>query len=213
MKRAETKRGSDEFTGTQTRNYSSGDVSYVRRKRGRIHQEEDPSESGELNIVPYLDVIINLIMFLLVGQAAMVALGMIDVTAPSYAQAIPGDSAGPTEANKALRLTVGVSQQGFYIAARGGVLPGQTEEGPAEVTTEGIQKSSPTIPKLADGNYNFKELSRQMRGIKKAYPDTTAVYVAADDSVPYRTIVQTLDATRQHGTELLFPNVAFTQIR
>ena len=48
---------------------------------------DESSEDGELNIVPYLDILINLIMFLLVAQATLVSLGLIDVTAPTYSPA------------------------------------------------------------------------------------------------------------------------------
>lgn len=196
--------------GTGTGTYSHQDFTYVRKKRGRL-VEENEEEAGELNIVPYLDIMINLIMFLLVAQATMVSLGMIDVTAPSYAQVGPGPT-DAADADKRLRLTIGVAAQGFYIAAKGGVLPGEEEEGTGELTADGVERSAPTIPKKADGTYDFPALARKLRGIKAAFPDTTAVYVAADDGISYEVIVKTLDASREDARGLLFPNVAFTQI-
>lgn len=199
----------DAGTGT----YSHSDFTYVRRKRrgGHAHGAGDESgEDGELNIVPYLDILINLIMFLLVAQATLVSLGLIDVTAPSYSTVGGGGPDNPTK--QQLRLTVGVAAKGFYIAAKGGVLPGEDPENQTELTPDGVMKSPPTVPKRADGTYDYPGLARKLRAIKTAFPDVESVYIAADEAIPYQVIVKTLDASREDAQGLLFPNVAFTQI-
>jgi len=198
-------------TGTGT--YSHQDISYVRKKRrGRIHVEDPAEEDGELNIVPYLDIIVNLIIFLLVMQAAFVSVGMIDVTAPSYASVAPGDPK-KDEATPELRLTLGISKDGFYIAASGGVLPGQqAEDAPKELTADNVSKRPPTVPLLPNGAYDFETLARKLRTIKAAFPDTASIYIAADDDIPYELIVETLDTSREDAKGDLFPAVAFTQI-
>lgn len=195
--------------------YSHDDFTYVRRKRGRMTVDSGGEDEGELNIVPYLDIMINLIMFMLVAQTTVVSLGMIDVTAPTYATVDGGAQAPKPEDDpkKLQRLTVGVAQDGFYIAAVGGVLPGETQDTSADrVTAEEVAKTPPTVGLLPDGAYDFKTLARKMRGIKNAFPETQAVYVAADDNIPYEVIVATLDATREDDRGQLFPAVAFTQI-
>ena len=196
------------LTGTGT--YSQTDMKYVRKKRGKLsHSEAGPEEDGELNIVPYLDIMVNLIMFLLVAQATLVSLGMIDVTAPTYNN--PGAGASPDPGKQQLRLTVGIARDGFYIAAKGGVLPGQ-EETTGELTADGVTRSAPTVPKRPDGSYDFPALARKLRGIKTAFPETQSVFVAAEPLTPYEVIVKTLDATREDAKGQLFPNVAFAQI-
>lgn len=197
--------------------YSHDDFTYVRKKRGRLIVEAGGEDEGELNIVPYLDIMINLIMFMLVAQTTVVALGMIDVTAPTYASLADGSGGPPPEQapnpRRLQRLTVGVARDGFYIAAVGGVLPGETEaSAPEAITADGVAKVPPTIPLLPDGAYDFRTLGRKMRGIKNAFPDTEAVYVAADENIPYEVIVATLDSTREDDQGSLFPAVAFTQI-
>lgn len=192
--------------------YSQTDYAYVRRKR-RIHVEEE--EAGELNIVPYLDILINLILFLLVVQATMVNLGMIDVSAPTYAAA--GSAPGPRPADdpKALeRLTIGIAQQGFYIAAKGGVLPGESAEAaPVEITQDAIRSAPPTVALGADGQFDFSRLSAKLRGIKNAFPNSKAVFIVADPSIPYEIIVRTLDASREDARGPLFPQPTFAQMR
>lgn len=197
--------------GSGTGTYSHEDFTYVRKKRGRLTEEvSGPEADGELNIVPYLDILVNLIMFLLVAQATLAHLGMIDVTAPTYgAGANPNPD--PTTEQKRLRLTVGIGKDGFYIAARGGVLPGE-EETTGELTKDNVAKLAPTIPKRPDGSYDFPSLVRKLRGVKTAFPDTTAVFIAAEPATAYEVIVKTLDATREDAQGPLFPNVAFTQI-
>ena len=194
---------------TQSMTLSAGDVTYVRRKRGRIHLDDDHID-GEINIVPYLDIMVNLIMFLLMVQATSIALGMINVNAPSYSPPGPTTQAPKDDQKKSLRLTIGVAADGFYIAAKGGVLPGEAP--PPEGEAAEAAARSPTIPKKPDGTYNFSALTRKLRGIKNAFPDTQAIYVAADDTTAYQDIVKTLDASRSDGSGALFPNVAFTQI-
>src|SRR5215831_18031604 len=97
--------GYQRASGTGPLPYSHTDFTYVRRKRKLVEDEE----SHELNIVPYLDILVNLIMFLLVTQATLVSLGIVDVSAPSYAAAGPGPS-NPSE-EKNLRLTIGIAAQ------------------------------------------------------------------------------------------------------
>lgn len=184
---------------------TAGDFTFVRKKRGRIHFDDEHID-GEINIVPYLDIMVNLIMFLLMVQVTSIALGMINVNAPSYAP--PGPATQGPKPKKTLRLTVGIAADGFYIAAKGGVLPGATPE--SEQPEEAKRK--PTIPKLANGKYDFKALTRKLRSIKNVFPDVEAIYVAADDTTAYQDIVKTLDASRSDSTGTMFPNVAFTQI-
>lgn len=203
------KKGYQRADATGTGTYSHQDFTFVRKKRGKVHHEMGGDEAGELNIVPYLDIIINLIMFMLVAQATLVSLGMIDVTAPSYSVAGPAAGTGEQD-EKPLRLTIGVSQDGFYLAASGGVLG--NEEGTGELTPDGVERSKPTIPLKADGTFDFPALARKLRAIKNSFPKTTSVYVAADENIPYEAIVKTLDASREDASGLLFPNVAFTQI-
>ena len=195
-------------SGTGSITYSHADFTYVRRKR-RLPQEE---ETGELNIVPYLDILVNLIMFLLVTQATLVSLGLIDVTAPSYASIGPGPT-NPTDDGKNLRLTIGIAESGFFIAAKGGVLPG--EEGQPqeeELTPDGVARREPTVPKRPDGSYDYPALTVKLRSIKTAFPKAESIFVAADENIPYEILVRTLDASREDARGPLFPAVAFTQI-
>src|SRR5689334_15016682 len=108
-------------------------------------QKSDEAE-GELNIVPYLDILVNLILFLLVTQSTLIALGVIDVTAPTFVPPGPG----PSTTSSALKLTIGIAHDGFFIAAKGGVLPGD---------------GGPTIARSKDGSFDYRALTSKLRAI------------------------------------------------
>ena len=89
----------------------------------RIHEED---EVGELNIVPYLDIITNLVMFMLLSMTGLIGLGVLDVSAPK----IGGENAVTQQADPnapKLLLTVAISRKGFYVAGSGGVLGGPAD--------------------------------------------------------------------------------------
>lgn len=162
------------------------------RTERRTHRSDEAE--GELNIVPYLDILVNLILFLLVTQATLISLGLIDVTAPT--QVPPGP--GPRTDQQSLKLTIGIADGGFFIAAKGGVL--------------GDEKDQPTIARLSDGAFDYRALTAKLRAIKNAFHDTDAIYVAADDDIPYDVVVKTLDAARADAQGPLFAAVAFAQL-
>ncbi|MBK9029811.1 MAG: biopolymer transporter ExbD [Myxococcales bacterium] len=54
--------------------------SAVARREGQI--EDDELESGEINLIPYLDIVTNLMLFILASVAANVIFGQINTTLP-----------------------------------------------------------------------------------------------------------------------------------
>jgi len=150
--------------------------------RRRIREEE---HQGELNIVPYLDVVVNLVMFMLLSMTGLITLGVLNVSAPKLA----AEGAVADRADKPpLLLTVAVGRQGFYVAGAGGVLG-------KEAATPAADRP-PTIP-LHDGRYDYGSLTEQMKRIKQQFPNETAVILSADPDVLYDVLIQTMDACRE----------------
>ncbi len=150
--------------------------------RRRIRDEE---HAGELNIVPYLDVVVNLVMFMLLSMTGLIALGVLNVSAPK----LGGEASAVAEENKPkLLLTVAIGKQGFFIAGAGGVLG---QDAPSPDATR-----PPTIP-LKDGRYDYGSLGEQMKKIKEQFPTETAVILSADPEVLYDVLIQTMDACRE----------------
>jgi biopolymer transport protein ExbD len=156
--------------------------------RRRVHAHE---HTGELNIVPYLDIVVNLVMFMLLSMTGLISLGVLNVSAPK----ISGEGAGATqtEDKPKLLLTVAVGKQGFYVAGAGGVLG--KDSSTADTTRP------PTIP-LRDGNYDFAALTEQMKTIKAQFPNETQVILSADADVIYETLIKTMDACRESVSKL-----------
>lgn len=150
--------------------------------RRRVRVEED---TGELNIVPYLDVVVNLVMFMLLSMTGLIAFGVLNVTAPKIA----GEAGAAAEASDGpkLLLTVAIGREGFYIAGAGGVL-GQDAPSPDAARP-------PTIARK-DGAYDFAALTEALARIKERYPKESTVILSADPDVLYDVLIQTMDACR-----------------
>jgi biopolymer transport protein TolR len=153
--------------------------------RRRVREEE---HTGELNIVPYLDIVTNLVMFMLLSMTGLISLGVVNVSAPKIA----GDGAvqaQPAGAQPRLLLTVAISRRGFYVAGASGV-PGA--DAPAVDPAR-----PPTVPLRADGRYDYEALNREMQRVKERYPKETNVIFSAEADVPYDALIETMDACRE----------------
>jgi biopolymer transport protein TolR len=169
---------------------------YSKRKL-RIREH---SEIGELNIVPYLDILMNLIMFMLLSITGLSAFGILNVNAPNYGPAAQVTDEGD---KPKLLLSVLISKKGFYVAATGGVL-GQ-QQGPSNPA-----EAPPSIPKTAVGEYDYTALTQSMVNVKKDFPSESKVIVGAEGDIPYEVLVQTMDAIREtpgKDRKLLFTDV------
>lgn len=160
-------------------------------RRMKEHNEELEDEVGEINLVPYMDIVTNIIIFLLASVVNQIALGNVNVSVPTLS-AGSGASSEDKPEKPPLNLTVSVGATGFTIAASGGVLP--------------------VIPKLPNAQYDYKQLTTKLLEIKSA-PDNaeeTKVNFNADANTSYDIVVATLDAMRIDETgKALFPDVAF----
>jgi biopolymer transport protein ExbD len=164
---------------------------YSRRKLKP--REED--ERGELNIVPYLDILMNLIIFMLLSINGLATLGILNVSAPSYGG--PGAEVAPQENPDEPRLVLSVliSKKGHFVNSENAILG---------------QEGEPTVPRKGDGTYDYAALNAQMMQLKGAFPKETKVIIAADPDVPYESLIQTMDAvreTRDAARRELFPDV------
>lgn len=159
-------------------------------RRMKEHAEEAEEGDGELNLVPYLDIITNIIIFLLASVIMNVNFGNVNVTLPTIASAGAGAAEEPKK--EPLNLTVTAGASGFTIGGAGGIM-------------------SP-LPKLPNGEYDYKALTAKLMEIK-AQPENaseTKVTFNADAYIPYEIVVETLDAMREDTAgKQLFPDVVF----
>ena len=170
-------------------------------QRARIRRLSTPQEpqagdeAGEINVVPYLDIIMNVMMFVLVS----VSVAFASTINTSAAQA------GTRPAPEGLRLTALITRDGVALKTAGGsVAPGCERAGPGVA-----------VPNR-DGDYDITALTACARRIKAAGADAakeTQVSVTASPDVPYQTVVRVMDGLRADGDGELFPEVSLGAVR
>lgn len=172
--------------------------SWRRLLRARLRRERagEEGEAGELNLVPYLDIVVNTVVFLLATTASALPMANIEVLAPK--QVPPSEvSDGPVEA--ALQLTVAVGYRGFTVAGVGGVMKNAEGELPTircrELAGSGRCAARWEGQGWRDG-YDYAGLEALARRIKARYPGERAVTLTADAGVPYQVVVHALDTLR-----------------
>lgn len=178
-----------------------------RLRKLRAMGEELHEETGELNLVPYLDIIMNIIMFLLATVTFSATLTSINVNLPTALSVAPSQAATPPPPD--LNLTVSVTEKGFTIATSGAVLfRGFRLDAPSPGQTTVVQTTSelPTLP-LIGGQPDLEGLSRTLLQIKDHYPTEERAILTATPQIPYELLVHTMDAMRSAEGKLLFPSV------
>jgi biopolymer transport protein TolR len=166
--------------------------------------EQDEIESGELNLVPYLDIVTNIMLFLLASVSAGFILGQINTTLPDHAPAAA--AAQPADPNKnpdeqSLQLVVSVTKTGVFLwsvsglegtlaqpKARAGRLPDQA----------GVDGARYDLTPISTALHEIA--SRRWRGKLRAL-ETYEIILQADGEVPYGTIIDTMDVLRRRLPE------------
>ncbi len=175
-----------------------------RSKVRRLSQPRElapDEEGGELNIVPFLDIVTNVLMFVLATISVT-----FTATIDSYPPRAGGGARAPT--TKTLSLTVIIVSEGFSIKAAGGnVAPGCSDTGP------GI-----AIPKKGT-EFDYEGLRACAAKLKASSPDFAneeQVTVSANPNIPYQTVIGAIDHLREAPnpqdptkTVKLFPEVNF----
>jgi biopolymer transport protein ExbD len=167
------------------------------RRLSQPKEAEEGEEAGELNIVPFLDIITNVMMFVL-ASVAVTFTATIDSTPPS----LGGKGVRATVQSNALNLAVFVVNEGFSLKASGGnIATGCNAPGPGLA-----------IPKQGN-DYDYASLTDCAKKLKDAsseFKDETQVTITANPGIDYQTLIRAIDALRRSKEgEDLFPDVHF----
>ncbi|MSQ00525.1 MAG: hypothetical protein EXR71_01370 [Myxococcales bacterium] len=139
----------------------------------------------ELNLVPYLDIMVNLIMFMVTVTAYLVQLKEAPILAPTYGR----ESNGSGEQKPF--LTVAISSTQIKVIG-GGAIQGSE------------QSLKPD---------DFRGLTTQLRSLKSTIPNMAEnLVVTADKEVVYSKVVKVMDAARDDATGPLFPNITLSVV-
>lgn len=145
---------------------------------------------GELNLVPYLDIIVNLNMFMLLTFQVVLELKVINFNPPASGPST--DIVGKSTEDKTIVLTVMITKSGHMI-------------------TTDADSGTKQVP-MKTGDYDYVELEKQLEDLRKR-PDIKVdpdnLIVVAEPAITYDKVVATLDAARYmaDGTSELFPHV------
>jgi biopolymer transport protein TolR len=172
-----------------------------RVRRLSMARELSPDEEGgELNIVPFLDIITNVLMFVL-ATISVTFTTMIDTQPPRSNGSNVRPPGKPT-----LSLNIIVIDKGFIVSAFGQRI-GEGCQGPGSGVAVGM--------KTADGqtDYDFVGLTACAKRLKNQVPeaaDETSATITANASIPYQSIIGTCDAIRKADDgQVLFPEITF----
>jgi biopolymer transport protein TolR len=164
----------------------------------RFRPEEEALET-ELNLVPYMDIMLNLIMFMLFSTTSLTEMGVINISLPQYGPSVVQTE---TDENKepTVELTLAIGNEGFSILANGTEIDGHP--------------GKPTLPRIQEGAWDYTGLTARMTQIKSDYPAQSTVVMVASEAIEYEVIVKAMDACRllknDQGERLLFPDVVLS---
>jgi biopolymer transport protein ExbD len=179
-----------------TEKLSAAQRSKVRRLSAPRELAPD-EEGGELNIVPFLDIITNVLMFVL-ATITVTFTTMIDSQPPRAG----GSSARPPT-KPSLSLNIVVIDKGFIVSAFGQRI-GEGCQGPGSGVAVGLTGQS---------DYDYAALGACAKRLKNQVPeaaDETAFTLTANANIPYQVIIGTIDALRKGDDgQTLFTDVNF----
>ncbi|HEU4730254.1 MAG TPA: biopolymer transporter ExbD [Kofleriaceae bacterium] len=193
----------------------------VRRREDQI--ESDELESGEINLIPYLDIVTNLVLFLLASVSAGLILTQIDTTLPDKQTAPPASAQSPQTGpdEQPLKLVVSITRDRMILWSITGLegslaapkqvfqrtgLDGDACDGPYMCESNSCDSSTqrcvpsrdepaPVFDYRALNNTMFEIANRRYAG-KLRKPETYQAILMADGAVPYSTIVSVMGAMR-----------------
>ena len=126
---------------------------------------------AHLEVTAFINVIVVLVPFLL-STAVFTRMAVLDLT-------LPAQNSGVEQLKvNDLKLEIVIRPDALDIGDRIGGL---------------IQR----IPK-AGADHDFAALAQLMQAVKTKFPDTTTATVLAQPDTPYETLVQIMDAVREH---------------
>jgi biopolymer transport protein ExbD len=166
-------------------------------------RREEESYEGD-PLIPILNLVCMLIPLLLYG-AVFVRFMTLDVNAPKIAQGQPQDQ---QDENKALNLTVMITDQGFHFKVN------PVHRLPWMSMATDTASAGPDIPKK-DDDWDFKEFNRKLKELKDLHREEMNIILGAEDDIPYEVLIKAMDYSRGSGkgkdVEYLFPMVTLTR--
>jgi biopolymer transport protein ExbD len=181
---------------------SAGQRSKIRRLSAPKEMSVE-DEGGELNIVPFLDMVINILMFVL-ATVAVTFTATIETTPPSSGSG----KVRVDRAQNALNLTIIITNDGVSLKAAGGNISTGCDGVGAGITFPSKGKGPDGEP-LLDGDA-ITACARKLKDSSPDFKEETQIRVTASNNISYRKVIECIDAVRKDKNgEDLFPDVLF----
>jgi len=180
-----------------------------RSKIRRLSQFKEPDpgeESGELNIIPYLDIIVNILVFVLVS-VSVTFMSTIDTVPPS----VGGGKVRDNVSTKKLNLSLLITDSGIAFKAGGNNIATGCENAGGGIT---IPSKNPAP--AGESPYDLTAVTTCARKLKSARPEfeeETQVTLTASPGIEYQRVIEILDAVRIDEKGELFPEAFFGVVR
>ena len=191
-------------------------------QRSRIRRLSAPKEisadeeAGELNIIPFLDIITNVLMFVLASVSVSFTV-TLDADAPKSGS--KGVKAAQTE--ESLSLTVLILEEGYFVKGRSASIAVGCESTCQSDCHATVPRIAASPDESSDGKkYDGPGLTACVRKLKSRLendaPQLAAekqVMISANPNVPFQEVVRAMDALRKDEKGDLYTDVVFTVIK
>lgn len=198
----------------------------ARRREDMLAEEE--MESGEINLVPYLDIITNVVLFLLASITTGLVLGTVNSALPEFS---PGAGITDTPPNPTdeppIQLVVAVTKKEIQLFSLSG-LEGSVQSPKLRLSASGgtyaWSKLTEAAAEIVKRRWNNKPPLVLVNGKAACLRDgqpaaadqcrperATDAFLVVDGDVRYEAVIGTMDALRESadGT-ILFPGIIFS---
>ena len=154
-----------------------------------------------LNLTPLMDVMSNILFFLLAAFGAS-SLAILATTVPVQSAEETSIAAEEDKVTVTLRAE---ATAGFTLQCDS-----------VTMTKEQLRAYGGKIPKV-DGKFDLPGLTAALKKVKERFPGSSSMILVADDEIPYAEIVKIMDAAREHKLPdgrkiILFPEVVLSGV-
>lgn len=164
---------------------------------------EAPVAPVQLNLTALMDILSNLLFFLLAAFGATIVM-VINGTMPVQSS----DESGVADTKRAVTMNVSVQKSGFQVSALG-----------TAFTQEELDGMGRSIP-LHGQRHDFPALTNHLKGIKQKFPKSDTVILTPEPGLKYELLVRTMDAAREYEAKegvamknvALFPTVVVSTL-
>lgn len=161
--------------------------------------EEEEIQGGEINLVPYLDIVTNLMLFLLASVSSGFILGQIDTTLPDHSASASKPAVDPAEKpdEQPLQLMVSVTKNRMILWSVSGLEGTLQEPKMTANLVAPVKASDPPAFEYAKLNKALIEIASRRWAGKKRPVNTYEILLQADGDIPYETVIAVMDHVRR----------------